>query len=145
MPVKSKIYLASSWRNPYFDVYVKYLVGLGHRVYNFRDSNGGFAWSAIDLEWESWYTDEWIMALDDPIARAGFELDFKAMNWCDTIVLLLPCGRSAHLELGWGTGAGKRTCIVAPEETTEPELMAKMVDKIVTSKGELGEWLDESN
>ena len=30
-------------------------------------------------------------------------------RWDDTFVLVLPCGRSAHLELGWAVGQGKRT------------------------------------
>jgi len=39
----------------------------------------------------------------------------NALRWCEACVLLLPCGRSAHLELGWAAGAGKRTVVIIEE------------------------------
>jgi hypothetical protein len=53
----------------------------------------------------------------------------SALDWCDTCVLVLPCGRSAHLELGYAIGQAKTTAILHhPEQHMEPELMSKMVD-----------------
>ena len=51
------------------------------------------------------------------------------MEWADTGVLLLPCGRSAHLEAGYFVGANKDlfVCIL---ELPEPELMYRMATKI---------------
>lgn len=34
---------------------------------------------------------------------------------CDLCVLVLPCGRSAHLELGYAVGAGKVTIVLIPD------------------------------
>jgi hypothetical protein len=55
------------------------------------------------------------------------------MEWADTCVLLLPCGRSAHLEAGYFVGAGKELNIVLSNEKFEPELMYKMTNNIYVS------------
>ena len=44
------------------------------------------------------------------------------MKWADACVLVLPCGRSAHLEAGWFVGAGKPLHILQLDRE-EPELM----------------------
>ena len=69
--------------------------------------------------------------------------DFAAMQRADTFVLVLPCGKSAHLELGWAVGAGKRTAVLH-EDPCEPELMYRMVDHLAPSMVSLLRWLDES-
>jgi hypothetical protein len=121
----AKIYVASSWRNPRQIPVVQALRADGHEVYDFRNpapGKKGFAWSDIDPEWLKWNGDQFRAALRHPIAQAGFGLDHAAMEWADTFVMVLPCGRSAHLELGWACGARKRTIILL-EEKQEPELM----------------------
>lgn len=126
-----KVYVASSWRNPRQPEVVGDLRFAGHDVYDFRNpapGNNGFAWSAIDPDWNAWSAPKLIEALDDPIAVAGFELDMSALKACDACVLVLPCGRSAHLELGWAVGAGKLT--IALLDDGEPELMYRMVDRL---------------
>jgi len=67
-------------------------------------------------------------------------LDIDALLAADTVVLVLPCGRSAHLELGLAIGAGKRTAILLTD-TLEPELMYKAVDFMTPSLPALLEWL----
>ena len=127
-----KIYVASSWRNARQPRVVKEIRELGHEVYDFRnpsDGDCGFHWSHIDPNWESWSPYEYIKALSHPLAQGGFNSDFDAMKWADTFVLVQPCGRSAHLELGWAVGAGKVTIMLLDADNrVEPELMAKMCD-----------------
>jgi len=130
-----KIYVASSWRNPHQAAVVAALQSSGHMVYDFknpRPGNVGFSWSEIDPNWMQWTAAEYSAALDHPIAKAGFASDMNAMKWADTFLLVLPCGRSAHLELGWACGQGKQT-LVLTRDGEEPELMAKMCDHICTS------------
>lgn len=106
-----KLYVASSWRNEYQPSIVDDLRVLGHEVYDFRHPPGGdhlgFSWSDVDPEWRKWNINDYLAALKHPIAVAGFESDFAAMQWADAGVLVLPCGRSAHLEAGYFVGAGK--------------------------------------
>lgn len=121
-----KIYVASSWRNAMQKAVVILLRTAGFEVYDFKDKDG-FHWSDIDPNWKQWTNDEYVKALDHPLALKGYKRDFDAMEWADTFVLVQPCGRSAHLELGWACGAGKKTAILL-SEAIEPELMAKMAD-----------------
>jgi hypothetical protein len=106
----SRIYVASSWRNPFQQEVVAWLREVGHEVYDFRNprpGDDGFHWSDIDPAWQSWSPLQYRKALKHPIAAAGFESDFSAMRRADICVLVLPCGRSAHLEAGWMAGSGR--------------------------------------
>lgn len=122
-----RIYVASSWRNTYQPLVVRYLREVGHEVYDFRNPPGGsgFAWSDISPDWENWTNEQYRhIVLNNPIASHGFISDKRAMEWADACVLVLPCGRSAHLEAGWFCGQGKRCVIYIPSgEKVEPELM----------------------
>ena len=139
-----KIYVASSWRNIFQPGAVNVLRTHGHEVYDFRHptpDDNGFHWSEVSHNWEEWTTQEWRGGLTHPRAEAGFRSDFEAMEWCDTMILIMPCGRSAHLEMGWAVGAGKRTCYYA-DQGSEPELKVKMCDYIATDIDEIEKWLD---
>ncbi|MDO9186961.1 MAG: hypothetical protein Q7W13_13185 [Bacteroidia bacterium] len=130
-----KIYVASSWRNEYQQMVVAVLIAMGHEVYDFKNpiaGNTGFQWSHIDNNWLNWNSEEYVAALNHPVAEAGFKLDFDAMKWADCCVMVLPCGRSANTEAGWMKGAGKQVFVFQPEKQ-EPELMYKIYDGIITS------------
>ena len=131
----ARIYVASSWRNPWQPEVVARLRSAGHEVYDFRnpaDNPGGFRWSDIDDKWLDWSASEYIAQLGHPVAERGFKADFDAMRWADVCVLVLPCGRSAHTEAGWFAGCGKRTIVYLPEKQ-EPELMYKLFDAVTDS------------
>lgn len=135
----ARIYVASSWRNPYQPAIVSLLRDHGHQVYDFRNPphSTGFAWREIGLDASNCTAEEYRHALlTHPRAAQGFNADFAAMRWADTCVLVLPCGRSARLELGWMAGAGKRT-IILTQDGEEPELMALLADHICISTDEL--------
>lgn len=167
-----RIYLASSWRNPYYENVLRLLRDLGHEVYDFRvpRSGGpvsdetpekGFAWTETDSTWGTItpdILDRYKAMLAHPVAKRGFESDYAAMRWADTCVLLLPCGRSAHLEAGWMVGSGRLLLVFMPpavEQTDgetklawsfEPELMYLLGGDariICTSEDELAENLKE--
>ncbi len=126
-----KLYLASSWRNPYQADVLATLRNAGHEVYDFKNpapGNAGFAWKNCDPELRSDLTPQRLRrVLAHPVAQRGFGYDVGAMRWADGCVLLLPSGLSAHLEAGWMSGAGKPVVICAPE-IREPELMYKLFD-----------------
>lgn len=139
-----RIYLASSWRNPDQPGLVALFREQGHEVYDFRNprpGDEGFHWSEIDPEWLAWHPQPYRDALAHPVAQSGFASDFEAMEWADTFVLALPCGRSAHLEAGWAVGAGKPTAILLHEDKFEPELMYLMAELIAVEPSEVCVWL----
>jgi len=127
-----KVYVASSWRNKYQPDVVCDLQGAGFEVYDFRnpeEGNHGFHWSEIDPDWKNWTISQYMDALKHPVAEKGFTLDFDALKAADVCVLVLPCGRSAHLEAGYFVGSRKPLLIYCPERI-EPELMYKMADAV---------------
>jgi hypothetical protein len=141
----SRIYVASSWRNPLQQDVVRVLRDAGHEVYDFRNpkpGDKGFGWSQLGMgDWRDWSPADIRDALQHPRAQAGFKSDHDAMEWADTFVMVLPCGRSAHLELGWACGAGKRALILQTEKQ-EPELMYLEAERICVSIDELLAALD---
>ena len=121
------IYVASSWRNERQPEVVRALRAVGHEVYDFR--NQGFRWSEIDPAWQSWTPRQYREhLLSHPLAMDGFLKDMAALRWADVVVLVQPCGRSAHLEFGWAVGAGKLSVILLADG--EPELMNRMANHI---------------
>lgn len=139
-----RIYVASSWRNDTQPAIVELLRLRRHEVYDFRNprpGDTGFAWSDIDPDWLAWKPELFRDALEHPVAVAGFESDAEAMRWADTFLLVLPCGRSAHLEAGWAIGAGKPTAILLREERFEPELMYRLADLVACDFYEVADWL----
>lgn len=132
-----RIYVASSWRNPDQPQIVEILRKAGHEVYDFRNpapGNNGFAWSEIDRDWLNWDPETFAKLLTShPVAADGFAHDKKALDWCDTCILVLPCGRSAHLELGYAAGQGKETYVLLHEDKFEPELMYLLNTACATS------------
>lgn len=137
-----RVYVASSWRNARQPRTVQTLREAGHVVYDFREPEDGvlgFQWADIDPHWQSWTPLGFREALHHPIAVDGFSRDMAALEWADACVLLLPCGRSSHLEAGWAKGHGKP--VVAILSDGEPELMYSMFDHICFTAGEATRWL----
>lgn len=133
-----KIYVASSWRNPIQQQIVSVLRDAGNEVYDFRNpgpDNYGFAWSEVNPDWLQWTPEQFISDLyaEHPAVVRGFGLDKAALDWCDTCVLVLPCGRSAHLEAGYCAGQGKTTLFYLHPDRFEPELMYLLGHGCVTS------------
>lgn len=137
-----RIYLASSWRNGQQQKILHALRDAGHEVYDFRNpapGESGYQWTEIDPDWQRWSPRAFRDALKHPIAEHGFNRDMDALRSCDACVLLLPCGRSAHLEAGWAAGNGKPLGVLLADG--EPELMLKMADAHCVSMDELLTWL----
>jgi len=144
---KPSIYVASSWRNDYQPMVVAALREGEFDVYDFknpRPGDFGFSWKDVmpsfDIDAQACDAAEYLAGLTHPLAEAGFTSDFDAMQACDACVLVLPCGRSAHLELGWFTGQGKPTAILLDGPVVVPELMYKLADYVADSLWDLCEW-----
>jgi hypothetical protein len=148
----SRIYVASSWRNAQQQEIVRALRADGHEVYDFRcpaPGKEGFAWNQVGYGQTAFYEGSpdipaYLKALEHPRAVEGFDYDKAAMDWADTFVLALPCGRSAHLEAGWAAGAGKRVIVLLSEDKFEPELMYLLCAKTVATLDEVRVELREA-
>ena len=135
----ARIYVASSWRNTYYPEVVARLKEAGHEVYDFRNpphGGNGFRWTDIDEKALDWTFEQYAEGLHHPKAERQFQADLEALNWADTCVLVLPCGRSAHTEAGWMAGAGKKVIVYIPK-MEEPELMYKLFQGVAGSLDDL--------
>ena len=147
-----RVYVASSWRNEERQqAVVRALRDIGHEVYDFRNptpGDHGFSWrQCVDngedpdalrdaMQDPAFFRDH---VLKHPVARAGFKKDMDALSSAEATVLVLPCGRSAHLELGYATGARQHTVVLLDDPMSEPELMYLMNSVICTTLDEVVE------
>lgn len=123
-----KIYVASSWKNRFQPGVVARLRAEGHECYDFRNPNGegentGFGWQQIDPKWMHWTPAQYKQALTHAAAQKGFEADERGMIRADACVLVVPSGRSAHVEFGWMLGRGQLGYVLLSEEGFDPDLM----------------------
>jgi hypothetical protein len=142
------LYVASSWRNQHYPLVLKMVRGAGaaagadepdYGVYDFRAANGGFSWREVDEDWQAWSLNAYRAALTHPAAERGWANDKGALDAATALLLVGPCGRSAHLELGYAAGRGIPTAIYLPEQQ-EPELMYRLADEILIDAVELMDW-----
>lgn len=112
---KRKIYLASSWKNEDMIKQLAFtLKELHFQVDCFADDSNGrfvFHWTKFtgdlkDLDAKSF--------LEHPDTKKAFKEDVKWLNWANLTILVLPAGKSAHLEAGYTAGKGKDLIIYAP-------------------------------
>jgi hypothetical protein len=134
-----KIYVASSWRNPLQPAIVHALSRCGHEVYDFRNppNGAGFGWEQVMAYQPGGKVtpEQYRKGLTHPIAVAGYASDIGALKWCDTVVYVMPCGRSASWEFGYAMGQGKAGYVVMFSDD-EPDLMFSEA-KILTTMNEL--------
>ena len=130
-----RVYVATSWHNRGQPPVVAALRDLGHLVYDFRrprPADAGFHWSDVDPDHAGWTLRHYAATVRaDSRCQKGFAVDRAALDWCDTCLLLLPCGRSAHLEAGYAKGQGKRLLIWLDDREFRPELMYLFADAFV--------------
>lgn len=106
-----KIYLASSWKNAeQVTGIANQLRAIGHEVDAFCDSSTGrYVFSFAELpEIENYNA---MTVLETAQVKRAFAEDKKWIDWADCVLMILPCGKSAHLEAGYAKGAGKHLII----------------------------------
>ena len=145
-----RVYVASSFRNERQPAVVEMLRGDGHEVYDFHHPevegpgapiNAGHGWEQVHPGCQSWTADQYLEALRHPLAVERFTADWEAMLWADAFVLVLPCGRNAHLEAGYAVGADKPLAIYLDPAIVEPELMHKVAGLIADDCEAILSWL----
>ncbi len=82
-----------------------------------------------DLPWEEQmkllesHPDFW----NDPVHQEHFKTDMDGLKNADTIVMLLPAGKAAHMEAGAAYGLGKKMILIG--EVENPETLYLMFEK----------------
>ena len=140
----SKIYLIGSLREPRVHDVAMNLREAGYEVFDDWRSPGPEA----DEHWEAYERARgrtYIEALYDSHAENVFEYDQKHLAAADAVVLVLPAGKSAHLELGWAVGKGKPAYILMNDEPERYDIMYRFATRVVMTLDELLEQLASSS
>ena len=150
----SRIYIASSWRNGFQQQLVQELRKRGHKVYDFRHPygrNDAPVWESVSItqNLRSAYKEKCLNGKDfkrmllDRLSVERFNEHFSAMQDADTCILLLPAGRSSHIEAGHMNGMGKRVFVMDTSKEVTPELMYLALDDYFSDFEELYKAVDK--
>ncbi|MDP2671741.1 MAG: hypothetical protein Q8P13_04785 [bacterium] len=123
--MKYDYFIASRWRNKETVVdFAGKIKAKGKTVYCFVDSDG----AEYKLqEWERNYSPEQFMEKfesipnwkNSPHVKEIFDVGMNALKESSALILLLPAGKSAHLEAGVAFGMGKKCILVGEQKETE--------------------------
>lgn len=83
-------------------------------------------------------------ALESAHAKNVFEFDKRWLDRSDAFVLVLPAGRSAHLEAGYMIGQGKPVAILLEEENSRWDVMYRFAGLVTDDATEAASWLDHT-
>lgn len=137
------IYLIGSLRNPQIPDIGKFLRSLNFEVFDDWHSAGPEAddyWQAYEKHRGHTYPE----ALQGWHAKDVFAFDKYHLNRSDMAVLVLPAGKSGHLELGYVIGQGKPGFILMDHEPDRFDVMYQFAQGVYFNKEELAKKLCES-
>ena len=134
------LYLIGSLRNPQIPIIGTYLRDLGVDVFDDWHSAGERADDAF-YEYEKQRGRSYKESLKSYAAKHIFAFDLYHLNRCDSACLVLPAGKSGHLELGYMVGQGKRGFILLDGEPERIDQMHQFAEEVFYTKEELGAYL----
>lgn len=102
----TSIYVIGSLRNPQVPKIAQALRAAGWDAFDDWHAAGPHA-DDCWRDYEKARGRTYIEALNGYAAKHIFEFDLHHLKRCDAALLVLPSGRSSHLELGWVLGQGK--------------------------------------
>jgi hypothetical protein len=76
-------------------------------------------------------------ALTNYLAKYIFDFDKHHLDASDIVILITPCGRSGHLELGYGIGKGKEGYVLFDEELKRWDVMYQFCNEVFFNVEEL--------
>ena len=130
------IYLTGSLRNPRVLDVARQLREAGHEVFDDWMAAGPDA----DDQWRDYEKQKGHnlkQALAGYAARHVFEFDLFHLNRADIVVLVMPAGKSAHIELAWALGKGKKGYILFDSEPERFDVMLQFATDVFYSVDDL--------
>lgn len=139
-----KVYIASSWKN--FETVrevAQHLRSRGIEVDDFTDARGGDRY-VFDYREEGMGHLDGIEFMKDRRTQLAFDQDKAGLDWADAVLLILPSGRSSHLEAGYAVGQGKKLVILGPFPPGEFDAMYGFAHFMTRCKVRAATWLLDS-
>ena len=134
------IYLIGSLRNPKVPELANQLRDLGFDVFDDWFHPGPRADTFL-LKYERGRGHTYAQALKSLAAKHIFEFDLHHVTRCDIGVMLMPTGRSGHLELGFMRGQGKPGYILFDKEPDRFDVMYQFATEVFFDRGHLFDTL----
>lgn len=138
--MSKSIYLIGSMKNDRIPQIAKELREMGFDVFDDWYSPGPDAddyWQAHEKLRGRTYK----QALNGYHAKDVFEFDKRHLDRCDMAIMIMPAGKSGHLEVGYVVGKGKRVFILFDREPDRYDIMYQFANDIFFTKEELKEEL----
>lgn len=135
------IYLIGSLRNRSIIKLERELRDLGYDAFGSWIAAGPEA----DDYWQSYANERGLSykeALNDYSARHVFQFDKEHLDRCDGAVLVLPAGKSGHIELGYMAGLGKPCFILFDVIPERYDVMYNFATDVCFSEKELFDCLN---
>ena len=132
------IYVASSWKNELQPLVVETLREQGFEVYDFRD--GDFKFENLQSKTDNLRVPDLWDLIKNPVAQNHWEEDKAALDVCDALVVVFPCGNSSHLEAGYVAGR-KRPVIAYMTGLLRPDLTYNVFNAITSQVGAIPQVL----
>lgn len=84
----------------------------------------------------------YVEALEGYAAKNVFAFDKRHLDRCSHALLVLPAGKSGHMEVMYATyGVGAKTAILLDGEDIRWDVMYQFVPKVMESEEEIIPWL----
>jgi hypothetical protein len=150
-----KIYIASSWKNENKVLAMADILrDRGYEVFAFVDPEGrpggydNFVFHAGIIEkrlGRSRNTFNFVEFVKFPESQRAFKSDKAGLDWADTCILLLPSGRSSHIEAGYAKGQGKKLYIYGSLPLGEFDCMYGFADGVYNDFDKMMKDIDSQN
>lgn len=135
------IYLAGSLRNQNIITIANELqVATGQQVF----ADWFAAGPEADDHWKAYYEARgcnYRDALREPASVNVYNFDKKHIDACDAMVLVLPAGKSGHLELGYAIGSGKPGYILLDGSADRWDVMYQFATGVSDNLMEIAEHI----
>lgn len=98
------------------------------------------AWKAYSLDRKQTYDE----ALEGYAAKHVFEFDKFHLDRATHVLLVLPAGKSGHMEVMYGQyGVGAKTAILLDPDDVRWDVMYQFIPTILQREEQVAEWLKE--
>ena len=136
------IYLLSSLRQVKVRGVATLLRADGHEVFDDWHAAGPDA-DDIWMAYEKGRGRSMVGAIAAPHARMVIDFDRTNLLARDTVIMVMPAGKSCHIELGLAIGAGKDTHVLFDSEPERWDAMYGYADHLWTDLVEMCNYLKE--
>lgn len=141
------IYISSSWKNK---ASVRWLAEqlrcLGHEVYDFTDPSCRKTEEIPPEKFPDQYDPSkhcYVEYIQRPEWALAVEENRQALDRCDVVILLLPCGNDAHADWAYAVGKGKHTYVAGCPKKGERSPVHLWADRMFPNEDMFLQFIEE--